>query len=104
MCSSDLGVGTALTEGKETRWFGDRQCVLETAITGELALVRADVADRYGNLRFAYAQANFGPAMATAAKVTVAEVREVSPTPLEHDRIDVSGVYVNRVVTVGDAQ
>jgi 3-oxoacid CoA-transferase A subunit len=69
------GYGTDLAQGKETRRFGDRDYVLETAITGDLALVRGDEADRYGNLTFRYAQANFGPAMATAARLAVAEVR-----------------------------
>ena len=59
------------------RRFGDRDYVLEEAIKGELALVRADTSDLYGNLTFRYAQVNFGPAMATAASLVVAEVRAV---------------------------
>ena len=99
-----VGYGTDLTEGKEVRRFGDQDCVMETAISGDLALIRADVADRYGNLRFRYAQANFGPAMATAAKLAVAEVRATQDDPLEHDRIQLSGIFVDRVVAVGDAR
>ncbi len=98
---SPVGFGTDLAKGKEVRIFGGRECVLETAIVGDLALVRADVADRFGNLVFRYAQANFGPAMATAATLTVAEVRVAQEEPIGHDRIQVSGVYVNRVVAVG---
>src|SRR5438552_953554 len=51
-----VGVGTDLAKGKEVRRFGEREHVLETAISGDLALIRADVADRYGNLAFRFAQ------------------------------------------------
>src|SRR5207344_1614656 len=77
-----VGFGTELTKGKEVRRFGDRDYVLEPAITGDLALVRADTADRYGNLTFRYAQMNFGPVMATAAKLAVAEVRVAGAEPI----------------------
>jgi 3-oxoacid CoA-transferase A subunit len=95
-----VGFGTALAEGKEVRRFGDRDFVLEHAITGDLALVRADTADRTGNLVFNYAQMNFGPVMATAAKLAVAEVRTVSDDLLPRERIQLPGVYVDRVVAV----
>jgi 3-oxoacid CoA-transferase A subunit len=95
------GLGTDLAQGKEVRRFGDRDYVLENAITGDLALLRADAADRYGNLTFRYAQANFGPAMATAARLAVAEVRAVTDEPIAHDRVRLSGVYIDRVVAVG---
>ncbi|MGH8428926.1 MAG: CoA-transferase, partial [Solimonas sp.] len=75
--------------------------VLETAITGDLALVRADIADRYGNLAFRYAQANFGPVMATAAALAVAEVRIAQDEALPQERVQLPGLYVDRVVTVG---
>lgn len=94
-----VGVGTELTAGKEVRRFGDRDHVLEPAITGDLALVRGDTADAYGNLTFRYAQANFGPAMACAARLAVAEVRAMTDTPLAHDRIQLPGIYIDRVVT-----
>src|ERR1700674_1740985 len=96
-----VGFGTELTRGKEVRKFGDRDYVLEEAITGDVALVRADTADRYGNLTFRYAQANFGPVMATAAKLAVAEVRVVAPEPIPHDRVQLPGIYVDRIVAVG---
>src|SRR5438477_10048707 len=70
-----VGFGTELAKGKEVRRFQDRDYVLEHAMTGDLALVRADAADRYGNLSFRYAQMNFGPVMATAANLTIADVR-----------------------------
>jgi 3-oxoacid CoA-transferase A subunit len=95
-----VGFGTDLAKSKEIRRFGDRDYVLQTAITGDLALIRADRADRYGNLTFRYAQANFGPVMATAAKLTVAEVRMVENAPLAHAEIQLPGIYVDRVVAV----
>ncbi len=96
-----VGFGTDLARGKETRTIAGRDCVLEEAITGDLALVRADIADRYGNLAFRHAQMNFGPAMATAASLTVAEVREAHEAPLAPERVQVPGVFVDRVVAVG---
>lgn len=93
-----VGVGTDLTRGKEVRSFAGRDHVLEHAIRGDVALVRADTADRYGNLTFRFAQANFGPAMATAARTTVAEVRAVEPEAIPHTRAGLPGVYVKRVV------
>jgi 3-oxoadipate CoA-transferase, alpha subunit len=99
-----VGVGTDLAKGKEVRRFGDRDHVLETAISGDLALIRADTADRYGNLAFRYAQANFGPAMATAAKLAVAEVRNVRDQPMPHTEVQLPGIYVDRLVAVGDAK
>ena len=95
-----VGFGTELTATKEVRRFGDRDYVLEQAITGDLALVRADRADRTGNLIFRYAQMNFGPVMATAAKLAVAEVRVVDDELLPHERVQLPGVYVDRVVAV----
>lgn len=99
-----VGFGTDLAAGKEVRRFDDVDCVLETAITGDLALIRGDIADRYGNVIFRHAQANFGPAMATAARITVAEVRETQAEPIAPERVQLSGVYVNRAVAVGDAR
>src|SRR5215469_14457558 len=95
-----VGFGTELTQGKEVRRFGDRDFVLEHAITGDLALVRADTADRYGNLAFRYAQMNFGPVMATAATLAVAEVRAVLDEPMSHERVQLPGFYVDRIVAV----
>jgi acyl CoA:acetate/3-ketoacid CoA transferase alpha subunit len=69
-------------------------------MTGDMALVRADTADRYGNLSFRYAQMNFGPVMAAAASLTVAEVRAVLDEPMSHQHVQLPGVYVDRVVAV----
>jgi 3-oxoacid CoA-transferase A subunit len=96
-----VGFGTELTQGKEVRSFEGREHVLEQAIKGDLALVRADTADRYGNLAFRYAQMNFGPVMATAAALAVAEVRAVLDEPMPHDRVQLPGMYVDRIVAVG---
>ena len=99
-----VGAGTDLAEGKETRVLDGRTCVLEHAIKGDLALIRADVADRYGNLQFRHAQANFGPAMATAATCTIAEVRNAQSEPLAPRDVELSGVFVQHVLAVeGDA-
>jgi 3-oxoadipate CoA-transferase, alpha subunit len=97
-----VGFGTDLAAGKEVRRFGERDHVLEHAISGELALIRADTSDRYGNLAFRYAQANFGPAMATAAKLAVAEVRAMRDEPMPHTEVQLPGIYVDRVLAVGD--
>lgn len=96
-----VGFGTELAEGKEVRSFDGREHVLEQAIKGDLALVRADTADRYGNLTFRYAQMNFGPVMAMAASVAVAEVRAVLDAPMPHERVQLPGAFVDRVVAVG---
>ncbi|MFT5450075.1 MAG: 3-oxoadipate CoA-transferase alpha subunit [Gammaproteobacteria bacterium] len=96
-----VSVGTGLGEGKEVRTFNDREYVLETAISGELALIRGDVADRYGNLTFDHSQGNFGPPMATAASTTVAEVRVAQSEPIAPERVQLSGVFVDFVVAVG---
>jgi 3-oxoadipate CoA-transferase, alpha subunit len=97
-----VGAGTELARGKEVRSFEGRDHILEPAITGDLALVRADTADRYGNLAFRYTQLNFGPVMAMAARVAVAEVRTVLAEPMAHDRVQLPGVFVDRVVAVGE--
>ena len=96
-----VGFGTELAQGQEVRSFGGRECVLAQAIKGDIALVRADTADRYGNLAFRFAQMNFGPVMATAATLAVAEVRAVLDEPMPHERVQLPGFYVDRVVAVG---
>lgn len=93
-----VGVGTDLTKGKEVRRFADRDYVLEPAIKGDLAIIRADTADRYGNLTFRYAQANFGPVMATAANLTIAEVRAIESDLLPHTKAQLPGIYIDHVV------
>ena len=97
-----VSVGTPLAEGKEVRRFDDRDFVMETAIKGELALLRADVADRFGNLLFEHSQSNFGPVMATAASTTVAEVRETQYEPIAPERVQLTGVYIDHVYAAGE--
>jgi 3-oxoadipate CoA-transferase, alpha subunit len=96
-----VGFGTELARGKEVRVFDGREYVLEHAIKGDVALLRADVADRFGNLAFRYAQMNFGPVMATAARLALAEVARVSEEPLPHARVQLPGSYIDRVLAVG---
>jgi 3-oxoadipate CoA-transferase alpha subunit len=93
-----VGFATDLTKGKEIRVFNGREYVLEHALTADLAIIRADTSDRYGNLTFRFTQANFGPAMATAAKLAVAEVRVINDEPTPHDRVQLPGIYVDRVL------
>lgn len=95
------GFGTELAAGKETRRFNGRDYVLEQSIQGDAALIRADTADRWGNLTFRHAQQNFGPAMATASQLVVAEVRAFSDTPIPPTQVQLSGVYVDRIFVAG---
>src|ERR1051325_8585028 len=97
------GPGTLFEQGKETRGFNGRPCVLETALTADYAFVRAWQADRIGNLVYRQAQRNFNPLMASAAKTTIAEVYEVVPAgDLSPELVVTPGIYVNRVVLVDD--
>ncbi len=92
------GVGTLVAEGKEVREFDDRRYVMETALKADLSIVKAWKADEAGNLVFRKTARNFNPMMATAGKVTVAEVEEIVPTgALDPDRIHTPGVYVQRL-------
>ena len=92
------GAGTELAKGKETREIGGRACVLEHALPGDVALVSADRADRWGNLVYRKAARNFGPVMATAARRTIAQVREIVPLgALDPEAIVTPGIDVSRV-------
>ena len=87
------------SEKKELREFDGRTYVLEPAIVGDFALVKAWKGDRYGNLVYRKTAANFNPMMATAAKVTIAEVEEIVEVgTLDPDHIHTPGIYVHRVV------
>ncbi len=84
---------------KELREFGGRTYVLERAITGDFALVKAWRGDRFGNLVYRHTAMNFNPMMATAAKTTIAEVEElVEVGTLDPDHIHTPGIFVHRVV------
>ena len=93
------GVGTMVAEGKELREFGGETYVMEHALFPDIALVKADVADRSGNLRFNLTARNFNPAAATAGKVCIVEVERIVPTgSLEPDDVHLPGIYVHRIV------
>ena len=91
--------GTRLAEGKETRRIGDRDYVLEYPIRADYALIKADRADRWGNLVYRKSARNFGPIMASAAACTVVQVREiVGLGALDPESVVTPGIFVKRVV------
>jgi 3-oxoacid CoA-transferase subunit A len=93
------GVGTIVAEGKEVREFEGRQYVMERSLKPAVSLVKAQVADKSGNLRFRLTARNFNPAAAMAAKVCVVEVEEIVETgALAPDDIHLPGIYVHRIV------
>jgi 3-oxoacid CoA-transferase subunit A len=95
------GVGTVVEHGKETREFDGRRYVLERALPGDVALVRAHTADRFGNLRFWRTARNFNPVMATAAKLTIVECDHlVELGAIDPDDVHLSGIHVHRIVHV----
>jgi 3-oxoadipate CoA-transferase alpha subunit len=95
------GVGTPLAEGKETREIDGRTYVLEHPIKGDVALIGAYRADRFGNLVYRKTARNFGPVMATAASAVVAQVAEVLETGgLDPEAVVTPSIYVDRVVTL----
>ena len=95
------GVGTVVAEGKEVREIDGRTLLFERPLRADLAIVRAAVADRFGNLRFYRTARNFNPLMATAAKVTVVEVDRLVPTGvIDPDDVHLPGLYVKRIVEV----
>jgi 3-oxoadipate CoA-transferase alpha subunit len=98
---SPTGFGTELALGKETREINGRQYVLEYPIYGDLALIKAERGDRWGNLTYRKAARNFGPVMATAAKRTVATVHElVSLGEFDPEHIVTPGIHVSRVLQI----
>jgi len=93
--------GTRLAEDKETRRIGARDYVLEYPIHADYALIKADRADRWGNLSYRKSARNFGPIMASAARCTVVQVREtVELGALDPEEIVTPGIFVRRVVRV----
>ena len=98
---SPTGYGTDLAKGKETREIGGRMYVLESPIHADLALIKAERGDRWGNLTYRKTARNFGPIMAMAAKVTVASVHEfVALGELDPENIVTPGIFVQRVVKI----
>lgn len=98
------GYGTVVAAGKETRLFDGKHYVLERAIVGDFAIVKALRGDRYGNLVFEKTARNFNPLCAMAGKITIAEVEElVEVGSIEPDQVHLPGIFVQRVV-VGNGQ
>ena len=95
------GYGTELARGKETRVIDGRPHVLEHPIHGDLALIKAECGDRWGNLTYRMAARNFGPVMATAARRTVASVHEIVELGrLDPEAVVTPGIHVSRIVRV----
>jgi 3-oxoadipate CoA-transferase alpha subunit len=98
---SPTGYGTKLAEGKETRQIGGKSYVLEYPIHGDVALIKAERGDRWGNLVYRKAARNFGPSMAMAAKCTIATVHEiVGLGELDPEHIVTPGIFVQHVVKI----
>ncbi|HEY6185320.1 MAG TPA: CoA transferase subunit A, partial [Terriglobales bacterium] len=92
------GYGTVVAEGKETREFDGRPYVMERAIKGDFAFVKAWKGDKWGNLIYRKTARNFNPMMATAAKITIAEVEHlVEPGELDPDMIHTPSIFVKRI-------
>ena len=99
------GVGTVVAEGKETREFNGEHFVMEHGLTADIALVHAWKGDTEGNLVYRKTARNFNPMMATAAKITIAEVEHlVEPGEIDADHIMTPGIYVKRIVHVAGAE
>ncbi len=93
------GVGTVIAEGKEHKDFGGETYILETGLIADLSIVKAWKGDEQGNLVYRKTARNFNPVMASAGKVTVAEVEEIVPLgSLNPDCIHTPGIYVQRII------
>jgi 3-oxoadipate CoA-transferase alpha subunit len=94
-------VGTLLAAGKEERAFGGRKYVLEQAFHGDVALIEAWEADRWGNLTYRSSARNFNPVMAMAAKLTIAQAQHIVELGgIDPEHVVTPGIYVDRVVHV----
>jgi 3-oxoadipate CoA-transferase alpha subunit len=100
---SPAGYGTPLAEGKEQREINGKMYVLEMPIHADVALIKAERGDRWGNLTYRMTARNFGPIMAAAAKLTIASVQEIVPLgALDPEAVVTQGLYVQRVVCLPD--
>jgi 3-oxoadipate CoA-transferase alpha subunit len=98
---SPTGYGTELAKGKETREINGKHYVLEMPIYGDVALIRAEKGDRWGNLVYRKAARNFGPVMASAARLTVATVHEVVELgALDPESVVTPGIFVSKIVRI----
>ncbi len=92
------GVGTLVAEGKEAREFDGRTYIMEVALKADFAFIKAWKGDRWGNLIYRKTARNFNPMMATAAKITIAEVEHlVEPGELDPEMVHTPSVFVNRI-------
>ena len=93
------GYGTVIAEGKEVREFDGRPCILERGLRADFALIKAWKGDAWGNLVYRKTARNFNPMMATAARVTIAEVEQLVPVgQLDPDLVHTPSVYVKRIL------
>ena len=93
------GVGTVVAEGKETREFDGHTYLMERSLVPDVSLVKADIADTSGNLRFNLTARNFNPAVAMAGKICIVEVEKIVPLgELKPDDVHLPGIYVHRIV------
>lgn len=93
------GVGTVVADGKEVREFNGEKYVMETGLVADLSIVKAWTGDTEGNLVYRKTARNFNPMMATAGKITVAEVEHlVKPGEIDPDHIHTPGIYVKRII------
>ena len=93
------GVGTIIAEGKEVREFDGETSVMERSLVPDVALVKADVADKSGNLRFRLTARNFNPAAAMAGKICIVEVEKIVEVgEIAPDDVHLPGIYVHRIV------
>jgi 3-oxoadipate CoA-transferase alpha subunit len=93
--------GTKLAEGKESRMIDGREYVLEMPLKGDVALVKAERADRWGNLTYRLAARNFGPTMAAAADLAIVQAREIVELgAIDPEQVVTPGIFVDRVVHV----
>ena len=96
-------VGTTLAQGKESRVIEEREYVLEMPLRADFALIKAETADRWGNLTYRLAARNFGPVMCMAADVTIVQVRRFAKLgAIDPETVVTPGIFVNRVAEVPD--
>ncbi|MGH9793169.1 MAG: CoA transferase subunit A [Candidatus Acidiferrales bacterium] len=96
-----VGVGTEVGAGKEERTFNGKRAILETALSADYALIRAHKADRIGNLIYRKAARNFNPIMASAARITIVEAKQVVEVgALDPEAIMTPSIFVDRIVPV----
>ena len=99
------GAGTIIAEGKEVREFDGEQYIMERGLVADIALVHAFKGDTEGNLAYRKTARNFNPMMATAAKITVAEVEHLfHPGEIDPDEVHTPGIFVKRIIRVSDSK